>query len=171
MYGTMGDALAHLMHLAWDSRALFWHTAIIRLFSTSRLSGWKRSPVQFETGHLAKLLDGVHLGLWHHNWSSLNAAENRRRQRQRQTERKIQRQNKKRQRLIQMKSLIVQLYLLSWLATLLKKVQRKSKSETNLSPVLLYFCNGKQDRTESSLGHKAICGEHACCAINNKSLW
>ena len=57
-----------------------------------------------------------------------------------------------------------------WVGTLLKKVQRKSKSETNLSPVLLNFCNGKQDRTESSLGHKAICGEHACCAINNKSL-
>ena len=57
-----------------------------------------------------------------------------------------------------------------WVGNAAQKVQRKSKSETNLSPVLLNFCNGKQDRTESSLGHKAICGEHACCATNNKSL-
>ena len=34
---------------------LIWYTTIICLFSTSRLNGWKMSPVQLETGHLAKL--------------------------------------------------------------------------------------------------------------------
>ena len=55
-----------------------------------------------------------------------------------------------------------------WVGNAAQKSFTKTKIGDKSAPSASIFCNGKQVRTESSLGHKAICGEHACGATTIK---